>query len=194
MFKNKLIAGIAALGILGIVYYSLSSSPSYAEQTLKTFEEYKERIRTMQDSPLKDKGTFDFFEPNKDWIVEADFRTTTDSVDFQMDMTDSTKVNAVLAGKAQFAKDGIAITVFIFDEGESYLLPFRDLSNGKDTYGGGRYLNIPKADLIDGKITLDFNATRNYYCAYTSDYICPVPPKENTLPLVVNAGEKNFIK
>lgn len=60
MFKNKLIVGIAALGTLGILYYSLSSSPGYIEQTLKTFEEYKDRISTMQDSPIREKGTFDF--------------------------------------------------------------------------------------------------------------------------------------
>ena len=194
MFKNKLIVGIAALGTLGILYYSLSSSPGYIEQTLNTFEEYKDRISTMQDSPIREKGTFDFFEPDKDWIIEAEFSPTTDNVDFQMDMTDSSKVNAVLAGKGKFSKDGKEITFYIFDEGQSYLLPFRDLTNGQESYGGGRYINIPKVNLMDGKIVIDFNAARNYYCAYNYDYICPVPPKENALQIAIKAGEKNFIK
>lgn len=71
-------------------------------------------------------------------------------------------------------------------------LPFRDLTTGNETYGGGRYLELlaPKGqDLI-----LDFNLVYNPYCAYRNDFSCPIPPPENTLEVAIRAGEKKFKK
>ena len=70
-------------------------------------------------------------------------------------------------------------------------IPFKDLSNGKETYGGGRYIDI----LIPKKkeVTLNFNLSYNPNCAYGSDrYSCPIPPKENSLQVEIKAGEKSF--
>lgn len=65
-------------------------------------------------------------------------------------------------------------------------LPFTDKTNGFESYGGGRYidLRIPTAD----SLLLDFNQCYNPYCAYTTGYNCPIPPKENALPIKIEAG------
>jgi uncharacterized protein (DUF1684 family) len=191
---NKIILGLAAVGILGIVIYSFSGTPNYHDITHKEFDTYKENLQNMADSPIKEKGTFDFFEPNEEWIVEADFIPSKENLDFSMDMTDSSKVSAKLAGEATFEREGKSFKVLIFEEEANYLLPFTDNTNGKDTYGGGRYVNIAKDDLNDDKISIDFNKARNFYCAYTESYICPIPPKENFINTEVNVGEKNYIK
>ncbi len=67
-------------------------------------------------------------------------------------------------------------------------IPFRDLTSGKESYGGGRYLDIkiPEGD----KVILDFNQLYNPYCAYSYRYSCPIPPKANTLNVKIKAGEK----
>ena len=67
-------------------------------------------------------------------------------------------------------------------------LPFTDQSNGTDTYGGGRYLDleIPEGD----RITIDFNKAYNPYCAYSDRYSCPIPPQENDLGIPILAGVK----
>src|SRR3982751_3147002 len=67
---------------------------------------------------------------------------------------------------------------------------FRDLTTGKETYPAGRffYSDMPK----DGKVVLDFNKAYNPPCAFTPYATCPLPPKENHLPLRVEAGEKNY--
>jgi uncharacterized protein (DUF1684 family) len=69
-------------------------------------------------------------------------------------------------------------------------VPFRDLTSNQTTYGGGRYLDfrIPKAE----EVWLDFNTAYNPYCAYSYEYSCPIPPKENTLKIAIEAGETNF--
>jgi len=72
-------------------------------------------------------------------------------------------------------------------------LPFKDLTNGEETYGGGRYFDLKVSDIdADGTMVLDFNKAYNPWCAYSEGYNCPIPPKENHLALGINAGEKDF--
>jgi len=69
-------------------------------------------------------------------------------------------------------------------------LPFQDLSNGQETYGGGRYMDLLRADIKAGKIMLDFNKAYNPYCAFGEGFSCPIPPSENRLSVAIKAGEK----
>lgn len=71
-------------------------------------------------------------------------------------------------------------------------VPFTDLTNGFETYGGGRYLDLekPKGE----ELILDFNQTYNPYCAYNDSYSCPIPPRENHLEIEINAGAKYVSK
>jgi hypothetical protein len=68
---------------------------------------------------------------------------------------------------------------------------FGDASNGKETYGGGRFLDVdfPGAD---GKFVLDFNKAYNPPCSFTEFATCPLPPPQNRLPIAVRAGEKAY--
>ncbi len=70
-------------------------------------------------------------------------------------------------------------------------LPFTDLTNGKETYGGGRYLNL-KGPIDHDGIILDFNYSYNPLCAYSEEYICPLPPRENFLPIRIASGEQRY--
>ncbi len=67
---------------------------------------------------------------------------------------------------------------------------FRDLTTGKETYPAGRFLysDLPR----DGRVTLDFNKAYNPPCAFTDFATCPLPPKENRLPVRIEAGEKKY--
>jgi uncharacterized protein (DUF1684 family) len=69
-------------------------------------------------------------------------------------------------------------------------LIFADQTNGKETYGAGRFLytDPPK----DGKVVLDFNKAYNPPCAFSAYATCPLPPRENRLALRVEAGEKKY--
>jgi uncharacterized protein (DUF1684 family) len=80
--------------------------------------------------------------------------------------------------------------------GGGLFLPFRDATNGRGTYGGGRYLydTIKGADLGAGteSILLDFNFAYNPSCAYDDRWVCPLAPAENWLPIEIKAGEKDY--
>jgi uncharacterized protein len=78
----------------------------------------------------------------------------------------------------------------VIEEGEKELFfIFRDQTAGKETYPGGRFLytDLPR----DGKVELDFNKAENPPCAFTPYATCPLPPPGNTLPVRIEAGEKN---
>jgi uncharacterized protein (DUF1684 family) len=67
---------------------------------------------------------------------------------------------------------------------------FRDQTSGQETYGAGRFLysGLPK----DGQVVLDFNKAHNPPCAFTPFATCPLPPRENRLPVRIEAGEKKY--
>ena len=74
-------------------------------------------------------------------------------------------------------------------------LPFTDLTSGELTYSAGRYIDLKMSDIVENVVVIDFNKSYNPYCAYVSGkYNCPIPPKENQLPVSILAGEKNFLK
>jgi len=79
--------------------------------------------------------------------------------------------------------------------GGGLFLPFKDLTSGRETYGGGRYLydTIKGADIGAGsgpdELVLDFNFAYNPSCAYSPRWVCPLSPSENSLPFRIEAGE-----
>jgi hypothetical protein len=66
---------------------------------------------------------------------------------------------------------------------------FRDLTTGDGTYPGGRFLYASMP--VNGEVVLDFNKAENPPCAFTPYATCPVPPKENALPIRIEAGERD---
>lgn len=95
----------------------------------------------------------------------------------------------------QFAE---ATTVLVFYWLEGYgggvFVPFGDLTNGQETYGGGRYLldSAKGADLGSHheKVILDFNYAYHPSCVHSDRWSCPLAPPENRLPVAVRAGER----
>jgi hydrogenase maturation protease len=67
---------------------------------------------------------------------------------------------------------------------------FADLTSGKQTYGGGRFLY---AGVSANTLTLDFNRAINPPCAFTEFAVCPLPPSGNRLPFPVTAGEMRYL-
>ena len=93
------------------------------------------------------------------------------------------------------ALDGELTLFWIAGYGGGVFLPFSDRTNGRESYGGGRYLldTIKGADLGadgDGRTVLDFNYAYNPSCSYSDRYVCPLAPPENRLQVPVAAGER----
>jgi uncharacterized protein len=69
-------------------------------------------------------------------------------------------------------------------------IPFKDMSNGKETYEVGRFLDVSEPK--QGDFILDFNRCYNPLCNYSPAYNCPLPPLENFLDIAIPAGEKAY--
>ncbi len=79
----------------------------------------------------------------------------------------------------------------VMEEGETDLfLVFGDATNGRETYGGGRFVYAKPA--VGGTTVLDFNRAYNPPCVFTPYATCPLPPAQNRLPFRVEAGEKTY--
>jgi uncharacterized protein (DUF1684 family) len=77
--------------------------------------------------------------------------------------------------------------------GEEYFsIWFTDLTTGDESYGVGRYLDFELNTDTDFIYTIDFNLAYNPYCAYSPDYTCAIPTKEDYVDLEIKAGEKKY--
>ena len=100
-------------------------------------------------------------------------------------------------GSLRFTLQSRELTLTAFVDAEQndmrrLFIPFGDLTNGNDTYPGGRYLDLDRT--ATGIYDLDFNRAYNPFCVFNEKYDCPLPPRENRLQVPVRAGERLFVK
>ena len=177
------------------------------EQAVRDFR--AERHREFNDpskSPLEQtevagfKG-LNYFDINPKYRVEARFERTPNEKKFNMPTSSGITKVYLKYGQVRFNLAGSEQVLGVYQsealaQTEKYknylLIPFTDATNGKTTYGGGRYIDfeIPASAVV----TLDFNLAYNPSCAYSSRFNCPIPPRANRLKTQINAGEKSYNK
>ncbi|MCK7591421.1 DUF1684 domain-containing protein [Subsaxibacter sp. CAU 1640] len=164
--------------------------------------EYKDASKSpLKEKDLKNFKGLEFFKFDSAYVVAAKFTRTLDEQPFKMKTTTDRLPEYVKYGELSFELKGKVYKLNVYQnqdlikkEGyEDYLfLPFLDDTNGDESYGGGRYIDmrIPDGD----SVTIDFNSAYNPYCAYNEKYSCPIVPRENYLQTEVRAGVKNYRK
>ena len=148
---------------------------------------------------LAEFKSLDFYPINEKAFVVAQFIRTEDEKPFVMPTSGAKKPLYVKFGEARFQLEGKEFKLNIYrnieiskkEEYKDYLfLPFSDLTTGKESYIGGKYidLKVPSGNTI----VIDFNLSYNPYCAYSYKYSCPKVPLENNLAIEIKAGVKKF--
>jgi uncharacterized protein (DUF1684 family) len=182
-----------------------SCSKAYIASIKQHRTSYKADFLKEERSPFygreKALDSLRFYKPNPKYRVDAEFTPTPDAKPFEMATYSGEvqpyrkfgEVTFKLKGKIQQLAIYQSLRLVKIPGYKDYLfLPFKDLSNGESTYGGGRYINLKMGDIKEGKLTLDFNKNYNPYCAFADGYNCPIPPAENHLDIAIKAGEKSF--
>jgi len=152
-----------------------------------------------------DRKFFRFFTSNKNYVVKCSFERSTDTAVVIMQTSGKTipQKDFTRYGKIKFTVHDTALQLTVYQSKSlqlkpqyknSLFIPFTDITTGDETYGSGRYIDILTTDIINNIVEIDFNKAYNPYCAYTIGYNCPIPPRENYLPVAVKAGEKTFAK
>ena len=167
-------------------------------------EEKNAEFKNPETSPLPDRYRknfegLDFFPPNEAYIVKAYLKRTPGAKPFKMPTTTDRESYEVVFGVATFQLNGVDHELEVYrgldlmtkPGFKDYLfLPFLDVTNGEETYGGGRYLDlrVPDGDTL----VIDFNRAYNPYCVYNKKFSCPLVPRQNFMDTRVRAGEKQF--
>ncbi|GAB4027724.1 DUF1684 domain-containing protein [Spirosoma koreense] len=183
----------------------LAQTP-FADQLAQHREKYKKDLLTSAGGPIQeesDLGYVQFFAPDSTYRVMATLKLTPNAEPFDMPTYNGKTRPHVVYGILSFVLNGKKQQLTLYrnlnairiPEYRDYLfLPFKDATSGKETYGGGRYMDLRKGDIQDGRVTLDFNKAYNPYCAFQEGYPCPIPPKNNVLSIAIKAGEKAYGK
>ena len=136
-----------------------------------------------------------YFPPAEDWRVEAHLDRAVPGTGQEVELATSTGQlrKMAIAGQLVFPVGGVEqrLVAYLTHDAEGYpvlFVPFRDTTSGKETYGAGRYVEVPYKE-GDDSFDLDFNYAYNPSCAYSPTYDCPFPPPMNRLSVPVPAGE-----
>lgn len=193
-----ILLGVVAIGLY--VFFS-GHKASYEDNITDLRKNKDDFLRLSPDSPIEDKENFEglnYFPPNPLYKIKAklEFITDTSNKTLTLIRSDGKKDNYLRFANAHFKIDQKDYSLLLLknmeDQDSRHLfLPFKDLTNGNETYGGGRYLDLEYKDNKDF-IFIDFNLGYNPYCTYNYRYSCPIPPKENKLQVPIEAGEKIF--
>lgn len=143
-----------------------------------------------------------YYKPDSAYRVRAKVELLQGEQPFQMPTYAGTSAEYIRYAIAEFSIAGgesVQLTLYrntrLFADPrhqDHLFLPFLDTTNGVETYGGGRYLDISTQDIQDGYLVIDFNRAYNPLCAYSGGYRCPIPPPDNHLSIAILAGELNY--
>lgn len=157
---------------------------------IKRGDQFGIRLRDLDSELAKSFTGVETFPVDPHWRVRAKFEPTPSRTINILNVLDqSSGENS--PGTLHFELDGKEYRLDALEGGKRLFIIFGDLTNGEQTYGAGRFLYVDAPDAT-GHTWLDFNKAYNPPCAFTPYSTCPLPPRENLLPLAILAGEKVY--
>ena len=205
--KMKFVFLSLAFILLAQINLFAQTDDQYVTSIKRYQAERSKSFKTPEETPLPPKKRrkyteLPFYPINPNYRVQATF--TPSAVQTQSDLPTfygKQTIPFVRRGTLNFTLNGKEYVLDVYQRvpgqkgktlfAESYyFVPFRDQTNGGETFDGGRYIDLSKSETED--VTLDFNLAYTPDCAYNKQFICPVPPKINTMETQVQAGEKTF--
>ncbi|WP_135667461.1 DUF1684 domain-containing protein [Halorhabdus rudnickae] len=172
----------------------------YVEQIREQREEKETYFAEHPQSPIPGHADFaglDYYEVDPAYRYELPLSEYDEKERITVETTAEGSQEYIRRGEFTFEIDGENVTLQAYKpaSGEDrFWVPFRDETNGEETYGAGRYVDLEpdhhRTD--DGTWILDLNLAYNPTCAYNGAYECPLIPTENWLNVAVEAGEKEY--
>ncbi len=195
---------LTIVGFASLLSCSVKKKASNYNDELNSYrDQYKNGFLNDPRSPLtkEDLPFLAFFDVDETLKLNCTCTKAIDAKPFEMPTYSGVTRTYILHTTAKCPYQGEILTLELYKNihqpinplyRNNLFLPFKDETNGASTYGGGRYINLMATDIVDDKIIIDFNKSYNPYCAFSDGFNCPIPPKDNHIPLAVNAGEKMF--
>ncbi|MDA8018992.1 MAG: DUF1684 domain-containing protein [Thermoanaerobaculia bacterium] len=153
------------------------------------------RVKDRRARTLREFAGLDFYPIDWSWRVEGRFVPYAEKKEIQVPSVLGGTDTQQIPGSVEFQREGRTYRLDALDGGEGQLfLIFGDETNGKITYGGGRFLyaTTPPDSSRPGPVVLDFNKAYSPPCVFSPWATCPLPPRQNRLALAIEAGEKTY--
>lgn len=195
----------ASAAVLGLFCFS---NFGFAQDGRTAYRDFWSKTEAMflnpETSPLlsDDAARFDSiarYPFNPKFRIEASWEPAEGAKPQSVKTTTEAVRRMQIAGVLKFEIDGEKISLPVYRdltaarmkvEDPGLFLPFTDLTNGSETYGGGRYIELDESALRGESAVIDFNVAYNPYCVYNPKYSCPIPPAENHIPVRIEAGAR----
>ena len=201
----NLISKLISRGVLIVLLMTSLNSfgQNHSTEIAEWQKKYMDDFLSDTNSPLKkeDLQFLRFYDADSTYKVIAKEELLSNEQSFIMPVFAGTGRQYVRYAILKFTLKGqpMQLTVYrnialsAIPQYKDYLfLPFTDETNGGETYGGGRYIDLREGNFKSNEVVIDFNKAYNPYCAFSGGYACPKPPDENHLQIEVKAGEKLF--
>jgi uncharacterized protein (DUF1684 family) len=180
------------------VSFDVKEQSPYSQKVLRHRDSmdavfYSGSNQVLPKESIATEGKLNYFLPDESYRIPAQFIPIKNGEVFKMKTNTDRLPEYRKYGQLLFTiqDQKLELTLYQNVEQPEYLFcPFKDKTNGNQTYGSGRFLDFEERDLEN--MVLDFNYAYNPYCAYNSNYSCPIPPFENHLDVEVLAGEKKW--
>ena len=150
------------------------------------------RVRDPQSPALVHFPGKTWFPVDPKFQIHARFQRWNKTTESESTNIRGEAIQLDIIGELQFQWQGTDYSFLAQQEGDELFIVFKDQSNGSDTYGPGRFLNVPMPNVKPGEsseIVLDFNRAYNPPCAFSAHTLCPLAPAKNRLPFRISAGE-----
>jgi uncharacterized protein (DUF1684 family) len=160
-------------------------------QFIRRGEKIGLRVKDRENPDRVNFGGLDFYSPDLNWRVDARFERYNPPKSMPIMNVLGMESGETSPGAIVFEVNGKTYRLDAMTEkGEPKLfMIFADATSGKETYGAGRYLYVDPPDASD-RVVIDFNKSHSPPCAFTNYATCPLPPRQNILPVAIEAGEK----
>ncbi len=158
---------------------------------IKRADQYGIRVKDSEYHTLTDFKGVTYFDLNPQWNVEASFVAFDPPKEIPIQNIVGFTTPSKSPGKLVFTVDRVEYSLDVLAAEDQFFVIFGDYTNGKLTYGGGRYMYTKQPD-ENGLVRLDFNKSYNPPCAFTEFATCPLPPIQNILKVELNAGEFTY--
>ncbi len=181
----------------------VASNTDYPSEIAEFRKAKKQEFRESDHAPLKgaELDKMRFYKANESFRVTAKVELIPPGESITINTSSGEERNYIEYARLTFELDSQPHTMILHTSKSFAAIPkykdllffmFTDETNGEETYGGGRYIDLSKTDIKDGTIVLDFNKAYHPYCHYSAGYSCPIPPADNHISVPVKAGEKNY--
>ena len=192
--RHRLLACLVALAVAACSRPALP----YPEQIAAWHAEKDRFMRESSQSPVPESqrasfAPLSYFPVDPAYRIPAVLRVAEGSPAIEMPTSTGQRRQMRRIGTLAFTLSGQPLSLGAFVEADQtdmrrLFVPFGDLTNGMETYPGGRYLDLERT--ASGVYDLDFNRAYHPFCLFNASYDCPYPPPESRLKVPIRVGER----